>query len=265
MCVIAALMGRYNRRARVIRRRRVSCILGKPWSLWLAVYRTRSWRCPQSTHAAPGDGTSFDAPGNSQRSARPHCLHLSHGGLSSWMHFCLADRHDTHATGLRILAMLERCQTWTARWATLPRSLFPVAICPPHPVPAHHSALGPAVPSQLHGLPTSFHRITSTTAIMMPCSTRRLDKPSSRKSSNLPLSCLLSRTIISCFFYSLDQLEYTIILFQGYTSTPTNSHKSCKSTSSIWVGRVALSSPNMFLPHINTSSNGYYIHPIGET
>lgn len=52
-----------------------------------------------------GDGRSFDAPGNSHRSARPHCLHLSHGGRSSWMHFCFADLQDTHATGLRMVAM----------------------------------------------------------------------------------------------------------------------------------------------------------------
>lgn len=46
-------------------------------------------------------------PGNSHASARPLCLHLSHGGRSSWMHFCLADRQDTQATGLRMLTMLR--------------------------------------------------------------------------------------------------------------------------------------------------------------
>jgi len=65
------------------------------WFLALSTVNTRTI----------GDGRSFDAPGNSHRSARPHCLHLSHGGRSSWMHFCFADLQDTHATGLRMVAM----------------------------------------------------------------------------------------------------------------------------------------------------------------
>jgi hypothetical protein len=45
--------------------------------------------------------------GKAQSSARPLCLHLSHGGLSSWMHFCFAERHETHATGLRIVDLMD--------------------------------------------------------------------------------------------------------------------------------------------------------------
>jgi len=54
-----------------------------------------------------------DVPGggNEQASALPPALHLSHGGASLCIQRCFAERHETQATGLRMLYMKERWST----------------------------------------------------------------------------------------------------------------------------------------------------------
>lgn len=86
-----------------------------------------------------GTAVREHTPGNSHSSARPLSLHLSHGGRSSWMHFCLADRQETHATGFRIIGYRDDSDTadiGEGNTATMPLVAPSASICSLNPVPA---------------------------------------------------------------------------------------------------------------------------------